>query len=157
MAHFYVNIGSNLGDRHKNISLALDAIELEFGRYNASNPVESEPWGFDSTNLFVNIGIEFESEEEPLAVLRKLQAIEKSVSPGSHRNEDGSYRDRGIDIDIMAIDDLVINTPDLKVPHPFLHERYFFLKPMAELCPSWVHPLLNKPVNCLISLVLPEV
>ncbi|MDE7466163.1 MAG: 2-amino-4-hydroxy-6-hydroxymethyldihydropteridine diphosphokinase [Muribaculaceae bacterium] len=130
---YYINIGSNLGDRYLNIGKAVEAIERRFGRLVISNMVESEPWGFDSTNLFVNVGIAFEAEEDPEDVLRMLQAIEREISPASHRNPDGSYADRIIDIDIMEAEGVEMHTPILELPHPRLAERPFFLEPLLEL------------------------
>lgn len=130
---YYINIGSNLGDRYLNIGKAVEAIERRFGRLVISNMVESEPWGFDSTNLFVNVGIAFEAKEDPEDVLRMLQAIEREISPASHRNPDGSYADRIIDIDIMEAEGVEMHTPILELPHPRLAERPFFLEPLLEL------------------------
>ena len=140
MATVFVNIGSNLGNRRLNLSRAMRAIGEEFGEYEISHVVESEPWGFDSTHSFLNVGMMFFSDLEPLEILHRLQAIERSISTESHRKADGTYADRIIDIDIVAIDYLQINTPELTVPHPHLLEREFFLRPMAELAPGWRHP-----------------
>lgn len=140
MATVFVNIGSNLGNRRLNLSRAMRAIGEEFGEYEISHVVESEPWGFDSTHSFLNVGMMFFSDLEPLEILHRLQAIERSISPDSHRKSDGTYADRIIDIDIVAIDYLQINTPELTVPHPHLLERDFFLRPMAELAPGWRYP-----------------
>ena len=113
---YYINIGSNLGDRYLNIDKAVEAIERRFGRLVISNMVESEPWGFDSTNLFVNVGIAFEAKEDPEDVLRMLQAIEREISPASHRNPDGSYADRIIDIDIMEAREWEYASPHPPLP-----------------------------------------
>ena len=130
---YYINIGSNLGNRQQNIANALKAIGQRFGHIEISNMVESEPWGFDSTNLFVNVGVAFDSEDEPEDVLRALQRIEKEISPASHRNADGSYADRIIDIDIMEAEGVEIHTPILELPHPRLADRPFFMQPLLEL------------------------
>ena len=149
MAYIFVNIGSNLGDRRLNLSRAMRAIGEEFGDFEISHVVESEPWGFDSTHSFLNVGMMFQSDLEPLDILHRLQAIERSISPASHRNPDGSYADRIIDIDIVAIDVvkdgrpelLRIDTPELTVPHPRLKERDFFLRPLLELAPNLINRL----------------
>ena len=137
---YYLNLGSNLGNRLLHITRALKAIGEEFGPYETSHKVESDPWGFNSTNRFVNIGLAIESDEEPEEVLRRLQIIEKNISPRGHRRGDGSYNDREIDIDIMAADGDAYDSPSLKIPHPHLAKRDFFLKPLAELAPEWHHP-----------------
>lgn len=144
MSNVFLNIGSNLGDRRKNLSRAVAAIEKEFGYFELSHAVESKPWGFDSDNDFLNIGMMIISDLQPLEILRKLQEIEREMGSESHRKPDGSYADRLIDIDIIAIDDLIIDTPELQVPHPRMAERRFVLEPMEELAPFWHHPLLHK-------------
>ena len=125
--NYYLNIGSNIGNRQGNISQAIDLINSTFKTsVQCSSPVESEPWGFDSGNTFVNEGIVLRTDRAPHDVLTALQRVERSISDTSHRNADGSYRDRIIDIDIVAIDHLVIDSPTLKVPHPHFAERDFY-------------------------------
>lgn len=140
MAIVFVNIGSNLGDRRLNLSRAMRAIGEEFGDFEISHVVESEPWGFDSTHSFLNLGMMFSSDLPPVEILHRLQAIERSISPEPHRNPDGSYADRIIDIDIVAIDRMILAEEELTLPHPRLPERRFFLEPLAELAPGWQHP-----------------
>lgn len=130
---FYLNIGSNLGNRLMNLSKAVRAIEKEFGWFELSHHIESEPWGFKSSNKFLNIGMLIISDRDPIDVLHALQEIEKSISPKAHRNADGSYRDRLIDIDIMAVDDIEMENPELTLPHPHLKDRQFFLDAYNEL------------------------
>lgn len=154
----YLNIGTNLGDRAKNLLLAAARIMREFGAGRLSAPVESEPWGFASPNRFMNICLAIdlplptdtypnhpdtvsEGRIEALhSLLDRLQAIEREISPLSHRNADGSYADRLIDIDIAAVtlpdgSMLRIDTPRLTLPHRHLYSRDFFLTPLRELCP----------------------
>ena len=137
MPVIYVNIGSNLGDRKVLIERALDKIGETFGYYCKSGFVESEPWGFESTNRFLNVGVAFKSALPPEIILDKLQDIEKDISKISHRDARGNYTDREIDIDIMAIDMMRYESERLKVPHPHLMERDFFLIPLRELAPEW--------------------
>lgn len=130
---YYINIGSNLGNRLMNLTRAVSAIEKRFGWFELSHHIESEPWGFNSKNKFLNVGMAFISELHPLEVLHILQEVEASINPSSHRNADGSYKDRVIDIDIMAVDGVEMSTPELTLPHPHLEERPFFLEPYNEL------------------------
>lgn len=141
MAFVLINIGSNLGNKRLNLSRAMRAIGEEFGPFEISHVVESDPMGFDSTNSFLNLGMAFHSDLPPGELLQRLQAIERSISPASHRDAAGGYVDRLIDIDIVAVDDMIIDTETLKVPHPRLEERFFFLQPLAELAPGWRHPV----------------
>lgn len=153
MAFVHVNIGSNLGDRRLNISRAVRAISENFGPFEISHAVESDPWGFGSTNSFINVGVSFETELSPHDLLHKLQQIERKISPASHRNPDGSYADRLIDVDIIAIDDLVIDDEELKIPHPLMEKRRFVLEPMAEIAPGWRNPLNGKtPFEMLMDI-----
>ena len=142
--YVFLNIGSNLGDRRLNISRAVRALEREFGYFELSKTVESKPEGFMSPNVFLNVGMMVITDLEPIEVLHKIQAIEKEISPDSHRDQNGDYVDRVIDIDIIAIDEMVIESEELQVPHPRMHERRFVLDPMRELAPGWVHPILKK-------------
>lgn len=137
----FLNLGSNMGNRRMNLSRAVAAIEKEFGYFELSHTIESEPWGFDSPNSFLNVGMMVTSDLPPLEILHKLQAIEEQLSPTSHRNPDGSYADREIDIDIIAIDDISMTTDELTLPHPLMAERRFVLEPLAELAPFWRHPV----------------
>lgn len=129
----YVNIGSNLGDRKSFIQEAIKEIGDHFGYYCISGLVESEPWGFESTNPFLNIGIAFKSEMHPEIILSTLQKIEKKISRVSHRDKEGNYTDREVDIDIMAIGEIKYDSERLHIPHPHLLERDFFLIPLKEL------------------------
>lgn len=135
-----LNIGSNLGDRRRNISRAVAALEKEFGYFELSHVVESAPQGFDSPNQFLNVGMMVRSELEPLEILHRVQAVERFISPASHRGADGSYADRLIDIDIIAIDSIRIQTKELILPHPRMQERRFVLEPLVEIAPGWRHP-----------------
>ena len=100
----------------------------------------SAPWGFESENDFLNIAVAVTSERdaawsdaEAEALLDTLQGIERDISAMPHRNADGSYRDREIDIDIIAIDNQHISTPRLTVPHPLAQQRPFVTVPLGEI------------------------
>lgn len=140
MAVVYANIGSNLGDKQAMIRRALTRIGEIFGYYCISEFVESEPWGFDSTNSFINIGVAFKSDSPPEEILHSLQSIERELSNVAHRDNDGNYKDREIDIDIMAIDAIRYESPALILPHPHLKDRDFFMITLKDLCPTWRHP-----------------
>lgn len=138
--HYFLNIGSNLGNRKLNISRALRALEARYGYFETSSMVESRPWGFLSPNSFANIAVMVITDKTPADVLADIKEIEAELNPTPHRTPDGRYADRVIDIDIMAADDLTVDTPDLTIPHIHLAERRFFLEPFAELAPLWRHP-----------------
>lgn len=141
----HINLGSNLGDRAAHIERAVAAIERATGcPARRSGFIESEPWGFDSPNRFLNLGIAIDTDMPPHELLHTLQAVERSINPASHRDARGSYIDRAIDIDLIAVGEMVVETPELTLPHPRMHLREFVLEPMRQLDPAWTHPLLGK-------------
>lgn len=153
MMTYYLNIGSNLDDREGNLWAADLRLSLDMGLVvSRSSIVESEPWGFKSDNRFLNMGIAVESTLDPHEALDVIHVIERELNHGhSHRDSKGNYVDRLVDIDIMAIDDMVINEPRLTIPHRNLPRRDFFLKPMAELAPSWTHPTLHLTAEQMLA------
>lgn len=138
--HYFLNIGSNLGNRKLNISRALRALEEKFGYFETSSIVESRPWGFVSDNMFANLAVMVISDMTPAEVLEVTRDIEARHNRSPHRDASGAYADRELDIDIMAADDIVLDTPELTIPHPRLAERRFFLEPFGQLAPLWRHP-----------------
>lgn len=123
-----------------------------------AEPVASKPQGFDSQNTFINVVLCISGDrpsawttDELLQLLDRLQHIEQSISTMPHRNPDGSYRDREIDIDIVAVDDIVLNHPRLTLPHAKVAERAFVLAPLSTLDPDWEHPLLHKTAAELLA------
>ncbi len=142
MPHIHINIGSNIGDRAALIERAVAALCRRLdpdGRATVTlAPVEeTEPWGFESEHPFLNLGMMVDTPDavDPETVLDVLQQVEREVADAPHRHPDGSYADRPIDIDLIAIDDLVVNTPRLQLPHPRLHLRDFVLRPLFTLDP----------------------
>lgn len=149
---YYLNIGSNLGNRHENISHAVKALETALkSTITLSTAISSTAWGYCSENTFLNVGATFDSNLSPHEVLSITQNIERQLGSCSHRNADGSYCDRLIDIDIIAVDNLIIDTHDLTIPHPRMHLREFVLRPMIELAPYWIHPILHKTPQQLLN------
>ena len=137
----HINIGSNQGDCKALIGRAIALLAKEFSpaHLRLSSYVESEPWGYDSPNRFLNRGVMLDTDVEiyPEEVLRRTQAVEREVGGESpHRNADGTYCDRPIDIDIIDIDGLVYQSPTLTLPHPRARLRRFVLIPISELDPT---------------------
>lgn len=144
----YINIGSNIGDRRAAIARAVTAIKEQLDPLARVSPeVHSEPWGYSSPNPYINIGVAVHTSLPPEALLDKLLAIQNSIGAGAHRTADGDYADRVIDIDLIAVDSLVISTPRLTLPHPRMHLRDFVLIPMDFLAPEWIHPIFNKSAS----------
>lgn len=149
----HVNIGSNLGERNANLEAAFTGIcALEnVSEARRSRIIESEPWGYESENGYLNMGVQFKTSLTPDGLLDGLDAVVSAIDPRPHRDAAGRYADRVIDIDLIAYDDMICNTPRLVLPHPRMHLRGFVLLPMKELWPSWKHPILNKTVSELCS------
>ncbi len=139
--NYYLNIGSNIGDRRDNLYRAVVALTAGTGGCAVSSIVESEPWGFESEHGFLNLGVSLQSTMQPQEMLERIHEIERELGSASHRDAQGGYVDRLVDIDIVAIDDMVIDSPSLQVPHRHLPERDFFLIPMQHLAPEWRHPV----------------
>lgn len=136
MATLYLSLGTNLGDRQKNLSLALELIGREVGTVvSASDILETEPWGFDSSNSFLNMAIKVDTPLKPLEVLHVTQEIERKLGR-TQKSVNKEYHDRLIDIDILLYDDLVMNTPELTIPHPLMYQREFVMKPLAQIAPE---------------------
>ncbi len=138
----YLSLGSNTGDRLRNLRQAVTLICARFPRAGVrqSGIIETEPWGYASASPFLNmcISLTFASESRqtaPESLLDAFQSIEREISSVPHRNPDGSYRDRAIDIDIIAIDDRHISLPRLQIPHPRASAREFVLTPLAQIAP----------------------
>jgi len=129
----YFSLGSNLGNKRENLNKAIKLMEEQIGvLLRQSAFLETEPWGFQSDNSFVNAAICMETELEPLEVLSKTQKIEREMGR-THKSVNREYHDRIIDIDILLYDDLHINTPELTIPHPLMNERDFVMIPLREI------------------------
>lgn len=138
MATLYLSLGTNLGDRHKNLSCALELIGREVGTVvSASDIIETEPWGFESSNSFLNMAAKVQTSLQPLEVLHATQEIERSLGR-TRKSVDGEYHDRLIDIDILLYDNLVMETPELTIPHPLMYQRQFVMEPLAQIAPELV-------------------
>lgn len=109
-----------------------------------SDPVESEPQGFDSPHRFLNIGVSLLTDLDPEALLDVMQEIERLIGRLPHRNADGSYRDRDIDIDIIFIDGIVCSSARLTLPHPRARERDFVTGPLRQLHPGYILPTAGR-------------
>ncbi len=133
MHQIYLSLGTNLGNRKRNIREAIEKIEELVGVVARQSALyETKPWGFSSPNDFINACIMVETVLAPRQLLETLQRIEKEMGR-TLKSVDGEYHDRIIDIDILLYDDLKINEPDLVVPHPLMEEREFVMVPLREI------------------------
>ena len=133
MYHVYLSLGTNLGNRKRNIREAIEKIEEQIGKVERQSALyETKPWGFSSPNDFINACVYVVTEKAPRQLLEATQLIEREMGR-TLKSVDREYHDRIIDIDILMIDDLRIDEPDLKVPHPLMQERDFVMKPLKEI------------------------
>ena len=131
----FLALGTNLGNKENNLQNAIQHIAKKLGKVIAqSSVIESEPWGFVSENSFLNMVIKVETALSPLEVLKKTQQIERLM--GRTKKTHTSYQDRIIDIDIILYDDVILDTPELKLPHPLFRKRDFVLIPLREIAPN---------------------
>jgi 2-amino-4-hydroxy-6-hydroxymethyldihydropteridine diphosphokinase len=114
-----------------------------------SSMYETRADGFESDNLFMNAVITVRSALEPHEVLSRTHQIELDLGCSTHRNADGSYCDRSLDIDLIACDDMVCHDDTLTLPHPRMHLRRFVLDPLCEIAPRWMHPILHRTATQL--------
>ena len=138
MPTLYLSLGTNLGDRRSNLETALTLIGRRIGTVqDKSGIIETEPWGFESTNRFLNMVAKVQTGLHPLDVLHTTQEIEKQMGRTA-KSSNGKYEDRVIDIDILLYDDLVMNTDELTIPHHLMYKRSFVMQPLAEIAPDLV-------------------
>ncbi len=146
----YLGLGTNLGDRKSNLEKALLFLDEAFGRPRTavSDFIETEPWGFDSDDKFLNAAVRYDLEmpagQTPADFGHDILRICKEIERRMGRTEapeyaDGQriYKSRIIDIDILLIGNMAIDEPDLKVPHPLMLQREFVLKPLGQICPEF--------------------
>lgn len=138
----YLGLGSNLGtDKVANLHQAVALINEQAGHILAcSSFIESEPWGFQSTNTFVNVVVAIDTPHTPHELLRITQAIERSMGR-THKTVGTNYTDRIIDIDILLYGEEVIDDDVLTIPHPLIMQREFVFLPLFEIAPETEHIL----------------
>ncbi len=141
----YLGLGSNLGDREAAIHEAIRLIGERVGQVvRRSSLIETEPWGFESDNRFMNAVILCKTTLTPREVLLTTQQIERDMGKQKQhatrrsqiskcKPQVSNYKDRPIDIDILLYDDLRVDEPDLKIPHPLMRERDFVMIPLCEI------------------------
>lgn len=133
MYKVYLSLGTNLGNRKRNIREAIDKIGEQIGVVKRQSALyETVPWGYSSPNDFINSCVMVLTAMAPRQVLEATQRIEQEMGR-ILKSVNGEYHDRIIDIDILMIDDLVIDEPDFKIPHPLMEERDFVMKPLKEI------------------------
>ncbi|KRQ87888.1 Bifunctional folate synthesis protein [Caloramator mitchellensis] len=148
MNKVYVAFGTNIGDKTDNIEQALKLMEDRGLKIiKKSSIVSTEPYGYTNQPEFLNGVVEVITDLNPRQVLETLLNIEKDMG----RIREFKWGPRNIDLDIIFFNSDVINEEDLKIPHPDMHNREFVLKPLCEIAPELVHPILKKSINQLLD------
>ena len=147
MATVYLGLGTNLGDKEANLRTAIYKLQERIGKQvSLSSFYETAPWGFESDHSFLNAAIGLETSLSPIEILHITQEIEKELGR-TKKSVNGSYSDRLIDIDILLYDTLVLQTPELTIPHPLMTERDFLMKPLIEIAGNVIHPTRQKTLS----------
>lgn len=145
----HISLGSNKGDKFKNLQAAVDAIYDRIGNIKLLSRVYKSPaFGFESDDFF-NACLILDTFLDPETVLQELLAIEKKL--GRVRLQTEGYEARSIDLDILFIEEEVIETESLQVPHPELQKRKFVLEPLNDIAVKFVHPKSGKSISQLLS------
>ena len=143
----YVALGSNLGDKEANLRRALELlIERGVEIVKTSTFISTEPYGVTDQPQFLNGVCEVRTSLEPLELLHTLLDIEQEMGRVRLRH----WGERNIDLDLLLYEDIVMYTPELKLPHPDMQNRDFVLLPLAEIAPELVHPTLQKTISELV-------
>ena len=144
----FLALGSNLGNRLEHLKSALKYLETHGVRIEAKSRVwETAPWGVTDQPAFLNMCAAARTTLDPFALLRLLKNAEAELG----RSESWRWGPREIDIDIIFFGSLVMNDPKLTIPHPYMHERAFVLKPLSEIAPDEAHPVSHKTVSEMLA------
>ena len=147
MNKVYILLGGNLGNREKLFSEAREMIRNEIGAITKLSSIyETESWGFNTEQLFLNQVILIETEYSAIDTLSLLLNIEKQLG---RKRSSNNYESRSIDLDILFFNDTINNSKELQVPHPRLHQRMFTLVPLNEIASQKIHPVFNEKISTL--------
>lgn len=143
----YLGLGSNLGNRIKNLGIAIEEISQIAEVSKKSSIYETQPVGLKDQPDFLNMAIEIKTDKSPKELLIKLLEIEHKMG----RVREIENGPRKIDIDILLYGDQVINEKNIQIPHPKMHEREFVLEPLEEIAPTIKHPIMKMTIKQLLN------
>jgi 2-amino-4-hydroxy-6-hydroxymethyldihydropteridine diphosphokinase len=145
----FLGLGTNLGDREAYLNKAIEFIRKSVGRIDSVSGIyETEPWGFQSENNFLNMVIKVHTDLKPAVLMKRLLLIEGQLG---RIRDSRQYKSRTIDIDILLYSNLIINKSTLTVPHPLMQDRKFVLVPLCDIAPEMIHPVLKKTFATLLK------
>lgn len=147
MVNVYIALGSNLGNKSENLELAIGQLMDKCELINESSWYETEPVGFEEQDHFLNCVVKIETNLSVTQLLAFCKQIEISLG----RVNMIKNGPRIIDLDILFYDDLIVDSEELKIPHPQMHKRRFVLEPLVEIDPNFIHPILKKPIKDLLD------
>jgi 2-amino-4-hydroxy-6-hydroxymethyldihydropteridine diphosphokinase len=143
----FFGLGSNRGDKRRNIEEAVALIAVRVGEIlTLSGFYETSSWGYVSAETYLNAVAKVETGLSPSGLLAITQTIEKELGR-EDKTVNGVYYDRIIDIDILLYDNLILQTPELTIPHPLMLQRQFVMQPLAEIAPDVIHPVSGKTMR----------
>jgi len=152
MHKVYLLLGSNRGNKALLLEKAVERLSsVSLKRVISSSLFESEPWGFNANEWFLNKAVLIETDLSPESLLSQILKIEKELGRVRGVLKEG-YESREIDIDILLYDNLVLDSEILTIPHPRMHLRKFVLEPLMEISPDIVHPLFGKTISELYKI-----
>ncbi len=152
MVTAYLGLGSNLGDRRRNLQGAselLDTLDNGVSVIRSSNVYETEPWGLADQPKFLNCVLEVTATVSPEGILALAKQVEQTLG----REWSPRYGPRLIDVDVLLYGDITMDTPDLQIPHPRMEQRAFVLVPLAELAAAIVHPHWGFTIGQMVKVV----
>lgn len=151
MSEAIISLGSNLGDKKRNLADALQMLgDRRCSVVAVSHLYETEPWGFVTDDVFLNQIAVVETTLSPRELIDILLDIERQLGRSRTSTSQG-YSSRPIDLDVIFFDDLITDDTHITLPHPKMHLRRFVLEPLNELRPNFIHPLFNKTVAQLLK------
>jgi 2-amino-4-hydroxy-6-hydroxymethyldihydropteridine diphosphokinase len=147
----YLSLGSNVGDRKARLLDALGRLSVLAPVAAVSSFYETEPVEVTDQPWFLNAVVAIETEQSPEQLMASVLQIEEAMG----RQRVQKKGPRSIDIDILHFGDQIVNSSDVTIPHPAMHERRFVLEPLAEIAPDLRHPVLNKTTRELLDMLPP--